>query len=266
MATRANLPVRASRETVTGGGTRTKHGLIADALVEEIRTGRYRIGDKLPSEPDMSERFGVSRHTVRAALRSLHELGLVSSQQGIGTTVQARESVSRYTQAFNSAEDLLQYATTTRVREIDRAEIVVDAAMAADFGCKPGEHWWRLRTLRSAASGRAWIAYSEIHIPLAFAAVLGDVARSREPVFALIERRFGESIVEIQQDIACVDHMQPDEWAWLGLPPDSPGMEITRRYYGRKGRLLEVARTVHPAGVFKYSMRVQLRRGDSASD
>lgn len=249
--------------SAASGGARTKHGLLAQALAEEIRSGKYRIGDKLPSEPDMSVRFGVSRHTVRAALRTLDELGLISSQQGVGTIVRAREAVSRYTQAFNSAEDLLQYATSTRVQEIDRAEVKVDAAMAAQFGCKPGEHWWRLRTLRCAAAGEHVIAYSEIHVPLAFGPVLNDVAGSREPVFALIERRFNESIVEIQQDIACVDSMQPQEWAHLGLPPNSPGMEITRRYYGRQGRLLEVARTVHPCGVYKYSMRVQLRHGQA---
>lgn len=266
MASRAHQPLRVNRGSAAGSGVRTKHGLIADALAEEIRIGKYRIGDKLPSEPDMSVRFGVSRHTVRAALRTLDELGLVSSQQGVGTTVRARESVSRYTQAFNSAEDLLQYAASTRVREIDRAEVEVDAAMAAQFGCKPGEHWWRLRTLRSANPGGKVIAYSEVHIPLAFGPVLNEVAGSREPVFALIERRFNESIVEIQQEIACVDSMQPEEWAYLGLPPHSPGMEITRRYYGRKNRLLEVARTVHPSGVFKYSMRVQLRRGEPDND
>jgi GntR family transcriptional regulator len=265
MPSRVPSPSPVSRHDGSTGGVQTKHGLIAQALAEDIRAGKYRVGDKLPSEPDMSVRFGVSRHTVRAALRTLDELGLVSSQQGVGTTVRARESVSRYTQAFNSAEDLLQYATNTRVQEIDRTEVTVDAAMADRFGCKPGEHWWRLRTLRSASPRGKAIAYSEVHIPLAFGPVLSDIAGSREPVFALIERRFKESIVEIQQDIACVVSLQPDEWKYLGLPAGSPGMEITRRYYGRKRRLLEVARTVHPAGVFKYSMRVQLRRNPTGN-
>lgn len=244
----------------------TKHGLITEALSEEIRAGRYRVGDRLPSEPELSLRFGVSRHTVRAALRTLHELGLVSSRQGIGTQVQASRAVSRYSQAFNSAEDLLQYATTTRVRVIDREEIVVDAELAEQFGCKLGEHWWRLRTVRSEPSGRSVVAYSEIHIPLAFGAVLQEIAGSRQPVFALIERRFNESIVEIQQEIACLSTMKADESRYLKVPPESPGLEITRRYFGRNARVLEVARTVHPPGVFKYSMRVQLRHGETTTD
>lgn len=239
----------------------TKHGLVAQALSSEIQGGKYKVGDRLPSEPELSQRFGVSRHTVRAALRTLNQQGLVSSQQGIGTQVQETRLESRYSHSFSSAEDLLQYATTTRVQEIDREEIAVDAALAAQFGCKPGEHWWRIRTVRSEPSGRSVVAYSEIHIPLAFGAVLDETAKSRQPIFALIEKRFHETIVEIRQDIAVIAAMQPDESTWLKVPPGSPGMEITRRYFGRNGRVLEVARSVHPSDKFKYSMRVQLHHG-----
>ena len=239
----------------------TKHGLVAQALSSEIRGGKYRIGDRLPSEPQLSQHFGVSRHTVRAALRTLNQQGLVSSQQGIGTQVQETRLVSRYSHAFSSAEDLLQYATTTRVQVIDREEIAVNADMATQFGCKSGEHWWRIRTVRSEPSGRAVVAYSEIHIPLAFGTVLGETAKNRQPIFALIEKRFHETILEIQQDIVVLTKMQADESTWLKVPRGSPGMEITRRYFGRNGRVLEVARSVHPSEVFKYSMRVQLHHG-----
>jgi GntR family transcriptional regulator len=243
------------------GAGLSKHGLVAEALSSEIQGGKYKVGDLLPSEPQLSQRFGVSRHTVRAALQTLHRLGLVSSQQGVGTQVQETRLVSRYSHSFNSAEDLLQYATTTPVRVLDRAEVAVDATMAAQFGCKPGEHWWRVRTVRMDPSGRTVVAYSEIHIPLAFGAVLNETAKSRQPIFALIERRFKETILEIEQDIACIARMKAEEASHLQVPRNSPGMEITRRYIGRNGRVLEVARSVHPSEIFKYSMRVQLRHG-----
>ena len=239
----------------------TKHGLVAQALSSDIRGGKYKVGDRLPSEPQLSQRFGVSRHTVRAALRTLNLQGLVSSQQGIGTQVQETRLVSRYSHSFGSAEDLLQYATTTRVQVIDRTEIAVTAEMAAQFGCKEGEHWWRVRTVRLEPSGRSVVAYSEIHIPLAFGSVLDETASSRQPIFALLERRFNETIVEIQQDIGVIASMRADESTYLKVPPGSPGMEITRRYFGRNGRVLEVARSVHPSELFKYSMRVQLHHG-----
>ena len=239
----------------------TKHGWIANALSSEIQGGSYSIGDRLPSEPALSQRFGVSRHTVRVALRSLHALGLVSSQQGVGTLVRETRLVSRYSHGFSSAEDLLQYATTTRLRVLDRTEVTVNAEMALQFGCKRGERWWRIRTVRSEPSGHFVVAYSEIHIPLAFGAVIKDILKSRQPIFALIERRFRETIGEIQQDISCIASLTLAESGYLGVAPHSPAMQITRRYFGSGGRVVEVARSVHPSEMFKYSMRVQLRHG-----
>src|SRR5471032_2072703 len=90
---------------------RSKHALVAAALSTQIQSGKYRVGDLLPSEPELSAAFGVSRHTVRVALGRLQSLGLVVSHQGIGTQVHHNKILSRYNYSFNSASDLLQYAT-----------------------------------------------------------------------------------------------------------------------------------------------------------
>lgn len=242
----------------------TKHGLLAEALTAEIRSGRLQVGALLPSEPQLSQRYGVSRQTVRTALRTLQQGGLISSQRGVGSVVIGTTVEARYSQSFSSAEDLLRYATSTPVRVVEREEVVVDAALAIRFGCKPGEHWWRVRTVRLRPGSRTAIACSDIHIPLAFAAVLDEIGSSRQPIFALIEKRFQQPALEIHQEIACVARLAPAECQLLKLPPRSPGLEITRRYIGRGGQLLEVARSVHPPESFRYPMRLQLRKGGAA--
>lgn len=63
---------------------------IADTLVAEIAEGHYQPGDRLPSEADLSARFGVNRHTVRHALAALAEAGTVRSRRGAGVFVAAR--------------------------------------------------------------------------------------------------------------------------------------------------------------------------------
>lgn len=238
-----------------------KHSLISSALSSEILNGKYKIGDLLPSEPELSLRFGVSRNTVRAALRSLQNTGLIVSQQGVGSIVQQTKLVSHYSYGFNSAEDLLQYANTTTGQIIDAIEIEVDEHLSPAFGCKAGEHWWKIRTLRSEPSTGAVLAYSEIHIPLSFGAVVDEARQSGKPIFALIESRFGQTITEIRQDITCIQRVTDDEAGYLKLAPGSPAMQITRRYLGAGGHTLETVRSVHPADTFNYSMRVELRHG-----
>lgn len=63
---------------------------IAASLRAEIETGHYRPGDRLPTEAQLSARFGVNRHTVRHALADLAEAGLVHARRGAGVFVTAR--------------------------------------------------------------------------------------------------------------------------------------------------------------------------------
>jgi GntR family transcriptional regulator, phosphonate transport system regulatory protein len=60
---------------------------IADTLRSEIAGGQYRPGGKLPTELDLAARFGVNRHTVRHALGSLAEDGILHTRRGSGAFV-----------------------------------------------------------------------------------------------------------------------------------------------------------------------------------
>jgi GntR family phosphonate transport system transcriptional regulator len=63
---------------------------IATTLEAEIKAGHYRLGDRLPTEAQLSVRFGVNRHTVRRALANLATLQLVHARRGAGVFVAAR--------------------------------------------------------------------------------------------------------------------------------------------------------------------------------
>ena len=71
---------------------------IASQIREEMAQGRLRVGSKLPSERELAEQFGVSRNTLREALRSLEHAGLIRQQKGAagGSFVSdsSREAVS----------------------------------------------------------------------------------------------------------------------------------------------------------------------------
>ncbi len=63
---------------------------IAATLSGEIAAGHYQPGDKLPTEAELSARFGVNRHTVRHALASLAGQGAVLARRGAGVFVAIR--------------------------------------------------------------------------------------------------------------------------------------------------------------------------------
>jgi DNA-binding FadR family transcriptional regulator len=55
---------------------------IAQQIRTELAQGRLKVGTRLPSERALSEQFGVSRNTLREALRSLEHAGLIRLQKG----------------------------------------------------------------------------------------------------------------------------------------------------------------------------------------
>jgi GntR family phosphonate transport system transcriptional regulator len=64
---------------------------IRDRLSDEIALGHYAPGDRLPTEAQLADRFGVNRHTVRRALADLSEQGTVHARRGAGVFVQHRQ-------------------------------------------------------------------------------------------------------------------------------------------------------------------------------
>jgi GntR family transcriptional repressor for pyruvate dehydrogenase complex len=61
---------------------------VAQRLRHKILDGTYRAGQKLPPERALAQELGVNRSTLREALKSLEQVGLVNIRQGDGTRVQ----------------------------------------------------------------------------------------------------------------------------------------------------------------------------------
>ena len=63
-------------------------------IAEQIRTGRLRVGARLPAERDLAEQYGVAVNTIRRAVRELRDRGLVITVPIKGTFVQAEQPSS----------------------------------------------------------------------------------------------------------------------------------------------------------------------------
>jgi GntR family phosphonate transport system transcriptional regulator len=74
---------------------------IVGRIRDDIASGTYQAGARLPTEAELSAQFGVNRHTVRRALEELSRDGLVRVEQGRGSFV---------------AEDVLDYNVEARTR------------------------------------------------------------------------------------------------------------------------------------------------------
>ena len=66
---------------------RYKYDIVADRILEDIASGKWKVGEKLPSEAQLIEEYDVSRVTLREGLKKLSVLGVLRIVQGDGTYV-----------------------------------------------------------------------------------------------------------------------------------------------------------------------------------
>jgi GntR family transcriptional regulator len=247
-----------------GLGPQPRYRQLAQTLINEIQRGRPSVGDLMPTEMALCAQFGASRFTVRQAINQLVELGLVSRQAGVGTRVLAAEPRSNYRQVMHDIPDLLQYVADTELEIIDTAMVVVKGSLCELLDAGVGENWLRVEGLRKLPDRKAApICFVEIYIHPAFRSVRDLGGRSTIPVYMRIEQQFGEWISEIQQQIKAAA-LTKRIAGLLSSRPGAPALIVNRAYRNRRGEIIEVAISTHPADRFSYSQTFR-RDGGSAT-
>jgi len=93
---------------------------VADQLARRVESGELAPGQRLPTELQLSERFGVSRNVVREAVSRLKSMGLLVSRQGAGVFVAPREQARPLAfdpSVLQSLEDVVQVVEVRRALE-----------------------------------------------------------------------------------------------------------------------------------------------------
>lgn len=98
---------------------------VAKVLHQQIVGGKYRSGEKLPSEPALMEAFGVGRSTIREAVRILAHSGILKVRQGVGTFVEPPAGI---TEPLGQRLKRSQAADINEVRRLLEAKIAEKAA------------------------------------------------------------------------------------------------------------------------------------------
>ncbi len=86
---------------------------VIDHIKEKIKSGAYKEKQKLPSEFDLAKELGVSRATLREALRILEEENVVIRRHGVGTFVNAKPLFSSGIEQLSSITDMIASAGKT---------------------------------------------------------------------------------------------------------------------------------------------------------
>jgi DNA-binding GntR family transcriptional regulator len=120
-------------------------------LEQAIEDGRLPRGTRLESELDLAEQLGISRPTMRAAIKQLVDKGLLIRRRGIGTTVAPRP-VRRAVALTSLYDDLKREGREPRTRVLALEEVLCPPDVAEHLGLGPTAPVLRFERLRIAGS------------------------------------------------------------------------------------------------------------------
>ncbi|MEH6388012.1 MULTISPECIES: GntR family transcriptional regulator [Pseudomonas] len=226
---------------------------IRDSLRRKILEGSYAIHERLPSENEMMNAFGVSRITIRQALRDLHNEGLVFSAQGKGTYVskpKAVQNVQRL-QGFGEAMAAQGYEATARLLSIRQCKPAKPVIAALHLPA----HEDVVEVKRVRYLNREPVCLESSYFPLD----IGQPLFSRDlsgDIFPMLENAFGIPLgsADIGLDAVLADD---ETHELLGVKTGEAILRVERLTHDRSGRPVDFEYLCYRGDSFKYQFRVE---------
>lgn len=245
--------------TVTGATRVSRYGTLAAALTGDISSGRYKVGSPIPTEKELCDLYGYSRHTVRQALNKLKEQGLVSSHAGIGTLVKGVPDSPKFLNGISNVAELLQFASSTRMHVVSRRRLVADEAHANLLHCYPGDKWTLVTYLRKVPGDRLPMGYCMVYIRGEYADAVANIKTVTGSISALLEKHSGVRINEIQQEITAAP--LPAAIAESVMAPGGQAaLKITRHFLDVDSKMIQVSIGYYPCDRYKHVSQFKARK------
>ena len=219
---------------------------ITNDLRPKLDTGTYGPGALLPSEPELAQKYGVSRQTARSALKALEQQGLIAVHSTRGRTVRNRPPLRRVSSTHRHAshrssgkpefdtEAVAQgQVPSRRMIKVGRGPVPKDVAIW--LGADPGQSAVIRKRLQLLDGVPAVISTS--YYPLWIAEESADaLPEGPDNLIEQLGHRFARGMELLQARMPT-----PDELELLELVPGVPVVRMLHIDYDPDGRTLQVA-------------------------
>ncbi len=229
---------------------------IAQTLIGEIQAGTWSVGDLLPTERELMERFGVSRNTVREALRIVRDDGYIARRQGSRTVVVSNTKVGAFVNVVSTLDDLPLYIADTRSVHLATEHVLISEHVAEVIGCSPQEKRLRVQYLRWRKESSEPLCYTEIYVEPEYDEVEQSLDGSLT-VYDKLESHFGNAFSHVEQEIEAI-LADPNIASRLNISVGSPVLETKTMLYFPGNKLAQLSISHYPAN--RYRLRIRLTR------
>jgi GntR family transcriptional regulator len=192
---------------------RTPHYLrIYRDLKDRIAAGILAAGDRLPTQRELAQSYGVTVMTVRQALQLLEQEELVAMRHGLGTFVAPRRVRYAMGNLRSLAQEVTAQGLELKTRVLRRGPVEPHPRVAELLQIEPGEPVYVIERLRSV--GTQPIVYQYSHLRLGLAGALEGLDLNDVSLYEFLQDELHVEIAQAQEWIRAVT-LAPNEAALL---------------------------------------------------
>lgn len=225
-------------------------------LASEIVGAVLAPGSQLPPEDSLTERFSVSRTTVRKAVENLVARGLVEIRRGKGTFVAEPKIRQDLTELTGFVEDMAALGRNPTARLLDKRPVPASNSVAEHLGVSVGAQVYRIERVR-LADGIA-MSFDETYLPLDIGEKIASNDLEAEPIFSLLEKKYALPLVEAQYQLEAITADERVARA-LKIAVGSPIFLIVRTSYCAGPRPIDYEKLYYRGDLIKFVTRLSRR-------
>jgi GntR family transcriptional regulator len=225
-------------------------------LEANIADGVLPPGSQLPNEDALVERFAVSRTTIRKAIQNLTSRGLIEIRRGKGTFVTQPKITQELTELTGFVEDMLAQGRTPSARLISAEVVAANERVAQQLALTVGARVMRIQRVR-LADGVA-MSFDETYLPPEIGEKIVTHDLDAEPIFALLEQKYGLPLVEAEYRLEAVS-ADPSAAEALAIDAGSPLFLIERTSYCAGMRPIDYEKLHYRGDLIRFVTRLTRR-------
>lgn len=226
------------------------------SLVEDIQRGRYPVGSVLPTESEIIDIFGVSRHTARRAYAELVRLGYVRRTPHVGSQVINTGHLSNFYYEVESFSNLDPYHNLQPREILAQSHFVYAPGEEEDLPFAENEPVWRIDFARFGRQPYEVLGLTTAWMPSENERFLDTIrAEPTVPLINLLCRLRNDACQTIDQSVRA--KILTSELAkTLRTRPGSPILEILRTFRNPRGEVLLCSRNYFKGNNFSLDIRL----------
>jgi GntR family transcriptional regulator, N-acetylglucosamine utilization regulator len=221
---------------------------IKELLLGEIRAGRYRPHERVPSERELSAAHGVSRMTARQALVELQRSGAIYTRVGKGTFVAPQKIEQQLRSVTSFSQQLHAQGEVPSSRVLAATSGLVDVGLTERLGIKPGDDVVTISRVR-LADGRP-LGIETAYLPAARVPGILRHDFTHESLYETLAREYGLDFINASQTIeaALADER---ELALLEMDHPAAVFRLKRLTMSSDGRSVEFVNSTYRGDLYQ---------------